>query len=319
MYLVCGEALFDLFLGDGGGDPDPGSLQFNALAGGSPFNVAIGIARLGGRAGLLTGIGEDMLGRRLVKILKRESVSTDYLLRSGRRTTLSLVSVDESGQPEYIFYGEGSADCSVQVSELPKIGSGVSGIHFGSYSLVIRPVADALATLVEQNGDRFISLDPNVRPTIEADLDIWRERVDQYIDYVDLLKISAEDMDSLYPGVPRENRIIDWLDRGVSLAVITDGGEGCGAWTKAGDHLRQPIFRGDVVDTVGCGDSFQAALLAKLAGGKKPQQAVAQLNAESLEELIRYALASATITCSRRGADLPTHEDVQRLVNACDE
>ena len=316
MYLVCGEALFDVFLGDDEGDP--GSLQFNARAGGSPFNVAIGIARLGGRASLLTSIATDLLGRRLVEILQRESVSIDYLLRSKRRTTLSMVSVDDNGQPEYVFYGEGSADCSLQPSDLPKIGAGILGIHFGSYSLVVRPVADAFACLVAQNGDRFVSLDPNIRPTIEADMDIWRDRVDEYVGYTDLLKISAEDMDFLYPGVPRENKIVDWLDRGVSLAVITDGGNDCVAWTKSGDSLRKPIFNSDVVDTVGGGDSFQAALLAKLASDENPKQAVKDLNAESLEELITYALAAASITCSRRGADLPSRDDVLALVKSCE-
>jgi len=315
MYLVCGEALFDVFLGDD--EVDPGLLQFNARAGGSPFNVAIGIARLGGRASLLTSIATDMLGRRLVKILQRESVSTDYLLRSERRTTLSMVSVGDSGQPEYVFYGEGSADCSVQPSDLPKIGAGILGIHFGSYSLVVRPVADAFACLVALNGDRFVSLDPNIRPTIEADMDIWRDRVDEYVGYTDLLKISAEDMDFLYPGVPRENKIVDWLDRGVSLAVITDGENDCVAWTKSGDSLRKPIFNSDVVDSVGGGDSFQAALLAQLAIKGSPKQAVENLDTESLEDLITYALAAASLTCSRRGADLPSRDDVQSLVNSC--
>lgn len=314
MYLVCGEALFDVFLGDDEGDH--GSLQFNARAGGSPFNVAIGIARLGGRASLLTSIATDMLGRRLVKILQREAVSTDYLLRAERRTTLSMVSVDESGQPEYIFYGEGSADCSVQGSDLPKVGAEILGIHFGSYSLVVRPVADAFASLVAQNGDRFVSLDPNVRPTIEADLDIWRQRVDEYIEYADLLKISAEDMDFLYPGVPCENKIVDWLDRGVKLAVITDGANECAAWTKSGDSLRKPIFKIDVVDTVGGGDSFQAALLAQLASKDSSKQAAENLDAESLDDLITYALAAASITCSRRGADLPSADDVQALIKS---
>ena len=316
MYLVCGEALFDVFLDEEGGDP--GSLQFNARAGGSPFNVAIGIARLGGRAGLLTCIATDMLGRRLLKILESESVSADYLLRSDRRTTLSLVSVDDSGQPEYVFYGQGSADCSVQPSDLPKIGAEVQGIHFGSYSLVVRPVADAFACLVAQSGDRFVSLDPNVRPTIEADMDIWRERVDEYIGYANLLKISAEDMDFLYPGVPRENKIVDWLDRGVNLTVITDGGNGCAAWTKSGYSLSKPTFKSDVLDTVGGGDSFQAALLTRLASKGNPKQEVESLGAESLEGLITYALAAASITCSRRGADLPSHDDVQTLVRSCE-
>jgi fructokinase len=149
-------------------------------------------------------------------------------------------------------------------------------------------------------------------------MDIWRDRVVEYIGYADLLKISAEDMEFLYPGVPRENKVVDWLDRGVSLAVITDGGNDCVAWTKSGDRLRKPIFSSEVVDTVGGGDSFQAALLAKLASDENPKQAVKHLNAESLEELITYALAAASITCSRRGADLPSRDDVQALVKSCE-
>ena len=259
-----------------------------------------------------------MLGRRLVKILQQESVSTKYLLRSGRCTTLSLVSVDNSGQPEYQFYGQGSADCSVQPSELPDIEAEVTGIHFGSYSLVVKPVADAFASLVAQSGDLFVSLDPNVRPTIEPDLDIWRERVDEYSGHANLMKISAEDMDFLYPDVPHENRIVDWLDKGVSLAIITDGGNACTAWTKSGYKLRKPTFKNDIIDTVGGGDSFQAALLAWLARNGDPKQAVENLDAEALDNLILHALAAASITCSRRGADLPNDDDVQKLIKSCE-
>lgn len=316
MYLVCGEALFDVFPGDD--EADCGSLQFNARAGGSPFNVAIGIARLGGQAGLLTCISTDMLGRRLVKILGQESVSTKYLLRSGRRTTLSLVSVDNSGQPEYQFYGQGSADCSVQPSELPDIEAEVTGIHFGSYSLVVKPVADAFASLVAQSGELFVSLDPNIRPTIEPDMDIWRERIDAYSGQADLMKISAEDMDFLYPDVPHENMIVDWLDKGVSLAIITDGGNTCAAWIKSGYKLRKPAFKNDIIDAVGGGDSFQAALLCRLARNGNPKQEVANLGAESLGTLITHALAAASITCSRRGADLPNADDVQKLIESCE-
>ena len=96
MYLVCGEALYDVFLD---AEDASGDLRLEARPGGSPFNVAIGIARLGGRSALLTGMSRDMLGERLERTLKRESVSTDYLIRSGRRTTLSLVGFDQAGQP----------------------------------------------------------------------------------------------------------------------------------------------------------------------------------------------------------------------------
>ncbi|MCP3686970.1 MAG: carbohydrate kinase, partial [Gammaproteobacteria bacterium] len=126
MYLICGEALFDVFVDDRNADAD--SLRFTARAGGSPFNVSIGISRLGKKAALLTGISTDRLGKQLVQILQTESVSTEYLLRSDRRSTLSLVSLDDSGTPEYSFYGEGSADCGVQTSDLPAITEEVTGI-----------------------------------------------------------------------------------------------------------------------------------------------------------------------------------------------
>ncbi len=314
MYLICGEALFDVFVDDT--TDDPSSLLFTARAGGSPFNVSIGISRLGKKSALLTGISSDRLGRQLVQILQRESVSTEYLLRSDRRTTLSLVNLDDSGTPEYSFYGEGSADCGVQISDLPEIKQEISGMHFGSYSLVINPVADAFAFLLSNNRGRFISLDPNVRPTIEADMDIWRERIQQYSRHADLLKLSLEDMDYLYPDNPSENVATDWLDKGVGLVVVTDAGNGCIAWSKTGGRVSKPALKGTVVDTVGAGDSFQAALLTGMADYENPKQEIHLLNNKALDELITRALTAACITCSRRGADLPSAAEVQTMINA---
>ncbi len=312
MYLVCGEALFDVFVDDRNADAD--SLQFTARAGGSPFNVSIGICRLGKKSALLTGISSDRLGKQLVQILQTESVSTEYLLRSDRRTTLSLVNLDDSGTPEYSFYGEGSADCGLQASDLPEITKEITGIHFGSYSLVVQPVADAFSSLLTDNKECFISLDPNVRPTIVSDMDIWRERVLQYSRHTDLLKISAEDMDFLYPDLSRENIATDWLDDGISLVVITDGGNDCMAWSKTAGHICKPSMAGTIVDTVGAGDSFQAALLTRLADLGDPKQVVENLDSKELDELINYSLTAASITCSRRGANLPSADEVTRLL-----
>jgi len=307
MYLVCGEALFDVFLDR---EDEPGTLRFDARAGGSPFNVAIGIARLGGRSGLLTGISTDMLGSRLVRLLDTESVSTHYLLRSGRRTTLSLVALDDAGHAEYVFYGLGSADCSVSKEELPPIGPEVTGLHFGSYSLVVQPVADAFSAVAAAAGERFVSVDPNVRPTVEPDLDIWRTRVAEYVRYADLVKISAEDLQFLYPNTNPETKAVDWLDAGVQAIVVTDGGNDVQAWTRGGHAARVTPPVSDVVDTVGAGDSFQAALLARLATEQDPKSAVASLDAERLGKLLNYALKAAAVTCSRRGADLPRSHEI---------
>jgi fructokinase len=311
MYLVCGEALFDVFLENG---EDPRTLRFDAHAGGSPFNVAVGIARLGEEAALLTGVSTDMLGNRLAKILETESVATGYLLRSGRRTTLSLVSLDAAGHPEYVFYGLGSADCNVSTADLPAIGAEISGLHFGSYSLVVKPVADAFAALAASARGRFISVDPNVRPSVEPELDIWRARMAEYARIAHLLKISAEDLAFLYPGIPADKKAAEWLDAGVGLVVLTDGANEVSAWTRDGSTIRIKPPAAQVIDTVGAGDSFQSALLARLAKHGDPKTVVASLDGNRLRDLLNYAAAAAAITVSRRGADLPRSHEVQQAM-----
>ena len=308
MFLICGEALFDVFLDS---EEEPGALRLDARAGGSPFNVAIGIARLGGQSALLTGMSTDMFGSRLASVLERESVATDYLVRSGRRTTLSMVALDNAGHADYVFYGLGSADCNLHADELPTIGTDVVGVHFGSYSLVVNPVADAFAQLAGNVGDRFVSVDPNVRLTVEPDLDIWRTRVSEYVHVADLVKVSAEDLESLYPGTSWEHVAADWIGAGAAVVIVTDGGNDVRAWTRSGLECRVSPPTVEIVDTVGAGDSFQSALLARLGCDGSPKAALASIEAAQLNALLDYALRAAAVTCSRRGANLPRQSELQ--------
>lgn len=307
MYLVCGEALFDVFLE---GEDGPGSAHFAARAGGSPFNVAIGLARLGRASALLTGVSRDLLGERLARVLADEGVSDRYLLRTSRPTTISLVGLDADGVPAYQFYDAGSAGSGVTATDLPPLAQDVTGLHFGSYSIAVPPVADAFAGLAESHANRFISLDPNVRPTVEPDMDIWRTRIAGLAPYADLIKISSEDLDILYPGRSHEEAARGWLVGGATLVVVTDGGRSAHAWTASGLTAAAAPPPVDVVDTVGAGDTFQAALLARLAtDGRSPRETVASLDRDSLHSILGYAARAAAITCSRRGADLPrAHE-----------
>lgn len=303
MFLVCGEALFDFFLESEDG---PGAAGFAARAGGSPFNVALGLARLGCPAGLLTGLSDDMLGKRLARVLEAEGVSTAYAVPTSRPTTISLVGLDPSGVPEYQFYGTGSADAGVRAADLPALGPDVAGLHFGSFSLAVPPVANAFAALAEAERNRFISLDPNIRPTIEPDMDVWRARLDRLLPLANLVKTSAEDLALLHPGRDPEDFAADLLGRGVDLVVVTNGGEPARGWTAGGLHaLAQPPSVA-IVDTVGAGDTFQGALIARLcAHPEGPHAAVSALDEAGLQAILDYGARAAAITCSRRGADLP--------------
>ena len=303
MFLVCGEALFDLFLES---EEGPASALYAARAGGSPFNVAIGLARLDQRAGLLTGLSTDLLGQRLSAVLAAEGVSTAYAIATDRPTTISLVGLDTAGVPAYQFYKNGSADTGVAPADLPVLGPEVTGLHFGSYSLAAAPVADAFAALAATRREGFISLDPNVRPTVEPDMDIWRERLALLYPLATVVKISAEDLALLHPRTGAESFAADLVGKGVSLVVVTDGGDAAEGWIATGHHATAVPPKVTVIDTVGAGDTFQAALIAWLlraAGGAKA--GLAALDTDSLRGLLAHAARAAAITCSRRGADLP--------------
>lgn len=308
MFLVCGEALFDLFTED---NSRIGSIKFDARAGGSPFNVAIGLARLNEHAALLTGISRDMLGEKLAAVLTREGVSTDYLIRSGRRTTLSLIGLDKSGSPSYSFYGIGSADCGVKYKHLPKIGSEIKGLHFGSYSTVVRPVAKAFAKLAATQKKKFITYDPNIRLTIEPDLNIWRARVEDYAGCADIIKISREDFNLLYVSENPVQRVHQWIDSGVKLVVLTDGGKPTRAWSHRGFDVTVTPPNFDIVDTVGAGDTFQAAIIKCLLARDDPKQAVTTIDQSQVKSMLNYAAKAAALTCTRRGADLPTFAEME--------
>lgn len=307
MILVCGEALFDLFAEDG----DGGTLTLDARIGGSPFNVAIGLARLEVPVAYFGGLSRDFFGRRLKAALEREGVDTSLVIDSDALTTLSVVGLDASGSPAYSFYGEGAADRLVTPGDLPALAEGIDTIHLGSFSALVPPVGDALLHLVRrEHGRRLVAYDPNIRPTVVADLAAWRGRLDALLPHVDLLKISAEDAQTLYPGTDPAELARDWLARGPALVVVTRGREGASAFTatSTASVAGRPVT---VADTVGAGDTFQAALLARLGDtAARSRAGLSGLGEGALADLLEYAGRASAITCTRRGADLPRRAEL---------
>jgi fructokinase len=306
MFLVCGEALWDLFATE-----VDGRLSFDARIGGSPFNVAVGLARLGQRAALFTGMSTDRLGQRLRLALESEGVGTHLLVATDRPTTLSIVDVGSNGVPVYAFYGEGAADREIRPSDLPTLGPDVWGIHAGSYSLVAEPVGTGLFGFLEREaGRRLISLDPNVRLNVEADKTLWRERIERLMRFVDLVKVSDEDLGLLYPGATAREIAERWLAAGVGVVFVTRGPSGAEAYSAAGRVAvaSQQVL---VADTVGAGDTFQAALIAALAErGVWGRSELDRLGADDIVAVAEFASAAAAITCARHGADLPRRGDL---------
>lgn len=308
MFVVCGEALMDVF----GGEDTPNGVTLDARVGGSPFNVAVGLARLAQPAALLTQMSTGFLGERLMRALAEEGVDTSTVQRSDAPTTISLVGVDQRGVPSYAFYGEGCADRRLSPDALALLPEGVRAIHFGSYATVVGPTASTQRMLVEREHRRtLIAYDPNVRLNVEPRLDVWVDQIEWMLPHTHVLKVSDEDLRLLYPGTDPATLAAQWLAAGVGLVVVTRGGDGAEAWA-GGQHVRVAPHPVDVVDTVGAGDTFQAALLTWLAENDRLAPAtVRDWTAPDLESLLAFAVRAAAITCSRRGADLPRRAELR--------
>ncbi|MCJ8207610.1 carbohydrate kinase [Pseudomonas sp. RGM2987] len=311
MYLVCGEALFDFFSENEAQGP-ASQVNFKAIAGGSPFNVAVGLRRLGVDSALFAGLSTDYLGRRLHKVLLDEGVSDRYLLDFEAPTTLAMVAVGANGSPHYNFRGEGCADRQLSLEHLPILGPEVRGLHFGSFSLVVQPIADTLLALVQrESGRRLISLDPNVRLNPQPDIELWRSRIATLVQYADLIKVSDEDLGLLYPELDPKAVIEGWLEHRCQLVFLTRGGQGAtvfsrqhGSWSLAARPVK-------IADTVGAGDTFQAALITWLTEqGLDSVEGLHTLTREQISAMLDFAMGAAALTCGKTGPDLPYRQQL---------
>ena len=307
MFLVCGEALMDVFAV---ADTATG-MTLDARVGGSPFNVAIGLARLGQPVSFLSSVSRGFLGERLLRALAAEGVDTAAVERVDAPTTLSLVGLDERGVPSYAFYGEGGADRLLRPAALARMSNAPAAIHVGSFALVVEPIASTLRTLIERVREHsLVCYDSNVRLAVEPDRERWREALRLMLSRAHVLKISEEDLAVLRPGGAVSDFLDEALAAGVALCVVTLGERGAAAATRLARN-EAAATTVQIVDTVGAGDTFQAALLTRLAEcGNLSAAALAGLDEAGLNDALRFAIAAAAITCSRRGADLPRRSEL---------
>jgi fructokinase len=303
MIVVCGEALMDVF--DAGARP--GAVALDARIGGSPYNVALGLARLGAPVAFLGALSKGFLGERLLRGLADEGVQTACVQRVDAPTSLCVVGLDAAGVPTYDFLGERGADRQLGPDALARVPAGAQAFHFGSYAMVVEPVAATQRALVErEHGRRLIAYDPNVRLVVEPAIERWREALAWMAPRCHLVKVSEEDLALLAPGEPAERLAAGWLQAGVRLVVVTRGPGGAIAWHAGAGQVEVSAAAVEVVDTVGAGDSFQAALLAWLAEKQRLSIAgVATLDRTQLADALAFAARAAALTCTRRGADLP--------------
>ena len=312
MIVVGGESLFDVFASG----ETPQGLALDGRMGGSPLNVAIGLARLGQPVDFAGTVGRDVAAERLMRALVDEGVGTESVTRVDAPTTIMLVGLDGHGVPTYTFIGERGADRQLRPEHLAAVPRGAEAYHVGSYSMVVDPTGSTLRILVEREAARsVISYDPNVRLRVEPDAEKWRATLRWMLPRVRLLKASAEDVELLFPGRSPADFAAEALSAGAGLVVVTRGSRGAVGFTSRAS-VEVPAAPVTVVDTVGAGDTFQAALLAWLSesgllgGSTASASALAALEPEAITAALTFASRAAAITCGRRGADMPRRAEL---------
>ena len=296
MITVAGEALIDLIADDTG--------AVVARPGGAAFNVARFVAQLGAACtyvGLLSG---DRFG----DLLRAELLSAGVVLGlpepTSAPTTLALAQLDEAGSAEYRFYVQATAAAQLVHADLPDGLLDASRVLvLGGIAIAVEPVRATLLALLESvSRSVVVVLDPNCRGDAIADLQAYRKTVSRVLRRADVLKVSVEDVAVLAPGSAPESYALDALEHGPSVVIVTDGPRELLLATTDGVR-RLPVPEVDVVDTIGAGDAFVAALLTWLSAN--PGADLGSVAPRELQSGIERAMEVAAAVCSMRGAALP--------------
>ncbi len=301
--MVCGEALIDLLTdADGRLRPTPG---------GGPFNTARALARLGAPVAFLGRLSTDEFGRRLSAVLEEDGVDLSLVSRGDEPTTLAIARLDSGNVVRYDFYHVGTSAPNLSPAMVPaRFGRDVAALHMGSLGLVLEPMASTLFALMSrESARRVVMLDPNVRPALIANIGAYRARLESAIGLSTIVKASQEDVAFLYPGVELGAAARRMLAAGPRLVVVTLGAEGTAGFTRRGG-TRVAARAVDVIDTVGAGDAFGAALLAWLLEHRMLAPDLS-LDGTSLESALEFACRVASLTCARAGADPPRRDALE--------
>lgn len=298
MFAVVGEALVDVVNG-------------SAHPGGSPANVALGLARLGRPVRLWTRLGRDAYGDLIRDHLRQSGVVIPDDSIGGEPTSSAIATLDDRGRASYEF------DITWDVQLPDTLPGDVVTLHTGSLATVLAPGRDAVSELIGREharGRATISLDLNARPSLVDNREELVDRLDQLIPLAHVVKMSEEDLEYLWPDDTFDAMAERLLAAGeVAIVLVTRGPDGAWAATRQ-TAVAVPAPQVELVDTVGAGDAFTAGLLDALATanllGADNADLLAQQSDEEIRRLIEAAALVAAITCSRRGADPPTAAEV---------
>ncbi|MFV0410482.1 MAG: carbohydrate kinase family protein [Paracoccus sp. (in: a-proteobacteria)] len=302
MILCCGESLIDMV-------PENGT--YRPLPGGSVYNTAVALGRLGAPTAYLWPLSQDQFGDVLRAPLEDAGVDLTLSPSTRRLTALAMVFLN-GGHATYSFYDEGSAGRMFEIAELPDLPEEVEALFIGGISLIQEPCGTTVQELARRanQAGKVVMVDLNIRPGLIEDEAATRDRLNTLIGLADIVKVSDEDAAWLFPGMSSEDSLRQLQDLGPGLILRTHGGDGASG-IHAGGTVTRPAERVEVVDTIGAGDTFNAGLLTALAeGGALSKAALAEIDEAVLTSALDLAASAAAITVSRAGANPPWRSEL---------
>jgi fructokinase len=297
-YWVCGEALIDIF---GASD------KRQEVVGGGPANTARALALLGNEVEFIGGISSDMYGREIKNVLVESGVGIRHSLMDEAPTCTAEVSFDSTGNASYIFTIDGTATFEFDSIWLPDPARfKPSLLHIGSLATLVMPGASKLFEWAKHVSEYApIVFDPNVRPLVVSDRDVYRSRIEPWLEISSVVKLSEDDLGWLYPDRTPVEVGQDWVASGLPLVIITHGSDGITAITSQ-ESIHVGAERVEVVDAIGAGDTVGAIVSQALL-----TTGIVNLHGDQLEQMLRCASVAAAITCSRAGAQPPTTSELR--------
>ncbi|MGB1064269.1 MAG: carbohydrate kinase family protein [Paracoccaceae bacterium] len=308
MILVGGENLMDMIQIDNQNE----NALFEAVPGGSPYNLAMAAGRQGVKVGYVTPISKDKNGEQLAQNLFNSNVS---LLgpRVTAPTSLAMVHIEDA-IPSYSFYREETAERLVTLDSLSKnLTSEVSIFHIGSLALTGGEDALVWEEFVKRTRESNVkvSLDPNVRPSLIAEPDVYRQRIKNLMTEVDILKLSDEDLLWLFNDSADETNALAELEAiaRAEILIVTKGSQGSAIFHEKKWHeiTSHPVEK--LSDTVGAGDTFMASVLAWVMKKQKLNE-LALLELNEKKDLLNYAAKAAALNCEKQGCNPPWENEL---------
>ncbi len=294
---VTGEVLIDLI---------PEGSERKPIVGGGPANTAKALSKLGIDAQFIDGISTDDYGQMAKNGLVASGVKIDYVKYSDKPTCLAIVSLSDSGSASYEFVIENTATFDFTPDWLPNPQAKPPALlHIGTLATVIEPGASILFEWAQSVAKVApIVFDPNIRPAVINDRDLYLKQVERCVSISSSVKVSDEDLKWLYPSLEIEQVVDNWLAKGPSLIVVTYGDKGLAGY-RVGEKVSVDAVKVVVADTVGAGDTVGAILVEAIV-----KDGLDTLSGVRLEMMLKRAAKAAAITVSRSGATPPTLKEI---------